>query len=308
MAKKKKKEKIGLIEGWLLFVADHLGKAQHRIETTYLDRYQGDQLAVTTTSSDGVVELQIVRRKNAADMLMLASGVEALTRFVRDIEGLHKNTRWRDALKRGFIRRIERMAAHLAATFQLRQQSYPGATLDRFRLLIADAQPATGVFVKQGKRGVEKEATPLSESEVGKEVAAKSNRYHTRHAAYVPIYGAGRMAVYLPDEQKFWVRAYAGQHVAAKLRERGGQPLDFAFLFKLSTKLVRRQVQTDSGDASCYGYEEDLFNWNVDSGGNVHFGVDLVQDGVPERTCECFECGFGDMFNCLSDFSCGCDP
>jgi hypothetical protein len=208
MASKRKVKRETRFERWLLDVAEALGAEGWRTRLGYDDRHRGDWLwlvmaSPTTSPQLAHLELQLERKDaKSAVLTLLADTPDHLALLTRALDGQHRQIRRLDNAKRKFVHRLERMAAHLLATFEQRRGGYPAAALDRLRGLFPAASALIGL---EGSHRARKELSEHRELDAEADAPAgdahltrQAKRYRPAFAASVPLGEYRRAGRYRP--------------------------------------------------------------------------------------------------------------
>jgi hypothetical protein len=199
------------LERWLVALSERLTARGLAPRLLYTDKARGDRLALVVATAAGLVELQVHRAahdegaqgKAGAVLVLFAESKPALQGFASALGDLHHETPRIENERRKFYHRIERMAEHLLATFELRSAHFPVPALVNLRGWLGDASPMTGVEATFRTRDHEPEATRLAAEPDAHFRSREARRYLARYAARVAGPGGARAAPFVPATNGF---------------------------------------------------------------------------------------------------------
>lgn len=207
-------------ERWLSLLAERLRDNAWTVATFYEDHRAGNLLTLSASGPDGLVELHVHRstvgptptgqlapegeaqRALGATLVLVAQTRRGISDFAKHLAGLHAKLPRKHNAKRKFIHRVEELAEHLAETFDVRQQRFPQADLDRYQKWLYGAGPMIGVQTSFRQRAAEREGgdswwDPSQWFEGDeKRIARKARRFPSRFAARITAKGRPRAALY----------------------------------------------------------------------------------------------------------------
>lgn len=199
------------LERWLVALAERLTAKGLAPRLLYTDRARGDRMALVASLPAGLVELQVHRAPHAeggqgkagAVIVLFAESRPALQDFAAALGDLHHATPRLENERRKFYHRIERMADHLLATFELRSAHFPAPALESLRGWLGDAAAMTGVEATFRTREHEAEATRLPAEPDAHLRDREARKYLARYAARVAGPGGTRAAPFVPASNGF---------------------------------------------------------------------------------------------------------
>jgi hypothetical protein len=212
-------------DAWLLFLASHLRGKGRACDLAYDDRRLGNLLALSVPTELGLCELDVHRVGKGAVLILCAESASAVRGFADALGPLHRDVRRLDNAKRKFVHRVERMAAHLAETFEERSRQYPAEALGRLRELFPEAEPMVGIEGLFREREHEAESVAFDPGEAAdRRQSREARRYPTRFAAKLPTPAGGRAALHDPDTGLYRLCGEPEQELKPRLESHGGRP------------------------------------------------------------------------------------
>lgn len=277
-------------ERWLVLLTDRFKGSGVTPRLFYTDKAKGDWLALVV-GSVGFVEL-LVHRVNKDDrrghdgaiLVLLADSVAALREFTKALGDLHHDTSRLQNERRKFYHRVERIADHLLATFDLRLREFPQESLATLTSWVPGAAPMVGIEATFRTKEHEPEATRLENEPDAAFRKREAQKYLARFAARVVGPTGLRAALYDPASKRF-ILGFVPQAPQATLA---------------SAAIV--------GGGALIG--EKVNNQGSGMGNATEIGIDLAELGVDAATSGCIDCGGIDFPDCdfvdVPDCS-GCD-
>ena len=183
-------------ERWLGTVSSWLGARQVPGRLIYEDRFKGDLMALPAQTVAGSVELQVHRQAHGAVLLVFSDCRESAGALSHALDGAHRSIKRRHNAKRKFVHRLERMAQHLALTFDQRHQTFPAEPFARFQQWVARSRPMTGIEGLYRAKGHEEGTQAFRAVDASTAVAREAHKYPTQHAAAIPSRGGWRAALH----------------------------------------------------------------------------------------------------------------
>jgi hypothetical protein len=199
------------LERWLVAVSDRLKQGGLAPRLLYTDKAKGDRLALVVPARAGLVEVLVHRAPHAEDeqakaganLVIVAESKAALEEVASAIGALHRETPRLENERRKFFHRIERMAEHLVATFELRAAHFPHDAFERLRGWLGHASPMVGVEATFRTKEHEPEATRLAAEPEANFRRRQANKYPVFFAARVAGPDGPRAAPFVPATNGF---------------------------------------------------------------------------------------------------------
>jgi len=275
------------LERWLVALEERLTAGGLSPRLLYTDKAKGDRLALVVLTPSGLIELLVHRASHREDqqgkagaiLVLLAETRHALQELVRAIGDLHRATPRLENERRKFYHRIERMADHLLATFELRAGHFPHGPLEHLRGWLGEATPMIGVEATFRTKEHEPEAIRLAAEPDADFRSREARKYLARFAARVVGPGGARAAHFVPASSSFRLgfMPVATLGVAAA----GG----------LAAGVMATQAQRPP-------QEESGVQIAVDAVDAVEVGVHLADLGVDVASSSWIDCGGIDLPDC----------